>query len=175
MTNKTLKELNVNPGDVVELTKDFFGDGDEGEMYLCREDGELQNIHDGRLRGNNFITGADSDFSHEFRIISRASDTPKLWRDMTPEEKGALLLAHHEGKAIEFYDISRNQWQIKSLPVWRDFLAYRIRPKSKVETVTCYWNGFSIHRGGNRDRTHRITFNLIDGKPDCDSVKMEEL
>lgn len=27
----------------------------------------------------------------------------KLWRDMTPEEKGALLLAKHEGKRIQCF------------------------------------------------------------------------
>jgi hypothetical protein len=37
-----------------------------------------------------------------WRIVSRAPAAPKLWRDMTPEEKGALLLAAHEGKVIEY-------------------------------------------------------------------------
>jgi hypothetical protein len=51
-------------------------------------------------------------------------------------------------------------------------------PEPKRETVTLYgcrendkW-GFSEKRP---DDTHRITFDLIDSKPDCDSIRMEEL
>jgi hypothetical protein len=52
----------------------------------------------------------------------------KLWKDMTPEEKGALLLAHHEGKEIEFF-ASHNAWQgCEGSPSWISYYAYRVKP-----------------------------------------------
>lgn len=59
-------------------------------------------------------------------------DTPKLWRDMTDAEKGALLLAHHEGKEIEYTDLPANlKWYKCSNPLWLDTVAYRIKPEPK--------------------------------------------
>jgi len=53
------------------------------------------------------------DCSLAFTPLDRDDDTPKLWRDMTDAEKGALLLAEHEGKEIPGLDA----------------FAYRVRPK----------------------------------------------
>jgi hypothetical protein len=98
MTNETgtLKELNVKPGDVVEC---IDNDGLEwwtiGKHYDVAGWGSPADDD-----GSKYGSFPDPQPSVMFRIIARASDTPKLWRDMTPEEKGALLLAHHEGKVI---------------------------------------------------------------------------
>jgi hypothetical protein len=58
---------------------------------------------------------------------------PKKWRDMTPEEKGALLLAHHEGKAIQLW--CHEAWEAcgaweacSSNPGWAGHCAYRVKP-----------------------------------------------
>jgi hypothetical protein len=155
---KTLRELNVKPGDVVEHEKSkacynvFFKDG---EIWV----GSLP------LRESRQM----------YRIISRASETPKLWRDMTPEEKGALLLAHHEGKVIELFGL---EWTKTPFNVFSCWNAYRVRPEPKRETVTFVghvfegkWCGMAASDG----RGHRITFDLIDGNPDCASIKMEEM
>jgi len=110
-------------------------------------------------------------------------DTPTLWRDMTPEEKGALLLAVHEGREVEMWCPCDHD-----VPVWcekgttwsfGDGFAYRIKPEPKRETVTM-WGQYIAAQGWHFsvlefEDTHRITFDLIDGKPDCNSVKMEEL
>jgi hypothetical protein len=73
-----------------------------------------------------------------WRIVSRASrdDSPKLWRDMTPEEKSAMLLARQEGKVIEWCAHPDTDWEITDIPIWIGNLAYRIRPGPKAETVT---------------------------------------
>ena len=109
-------------------------------------------------------------------------DTPKLWRDMAPEEKGALLLAHHEGKEIE---IMSEKWVTSNKPIFHDVYAYRIKPEVKVEVVVLYGHrgkdkrrrkgswGFQIN--SSKENTHRITFNTIDGKPDPASIKMTAL
>ena len=109
------------------------------------------------------------------------TDTPKLWRDMTPEEKGALLLAHHEGKVIEYAEPDYpKDWLVDYYfdPEKEPTLCYRVRPEPKRETVTLYGQQVTNpHYNPHQCRhdTHRITFDLIDGKPDCASIKMEEL
>ena len=85
---------------------------------------------------------------------------PKKWQDMTPEEKGALLLARHEGRSIERYH--HGEWTEISQPNFNIFWAYRVKPEPKVEVVEiCH-----------RQLEHYIRFNMIDGKPDCASIKM---
>ena len=81
-------------------------------------------------------------------------DTPTLWADMTPEQKGARLLA-------------------------KDREAYRVNPEPKRETVTMsgynvgYWY-FGSECLIDRD-THQITFDTINGEPDCTTIRMDRL
>jgi hypothetical protein len=51
---------------------------------------------------------------------------PIKWRDMTPEQKGAVLLAHHEGKVIERY--AEHRWGVVDVPNWFKDRAYRVKP-----------------------------------------------
>ena len=110
-------------------------------------------------------------------LIAEWTDTPTLWKDMTPIEKGALLLAHQEGKVIERSHNQGTTWKEKTNGLWHENHAYRVKPETTVETVTLYgaaqyrWK-FNPTMAGD---THRITFNLIDGKPDPSSIRMEEL
>lgn len=107
-------------------------------------------------------------------------DNPITWGEMTDAEKGALLLAHHEGKVIELFSIAARCWLPFGHPLWRDHKAYRVKPEPKRETVTFYGRVSDIDGGWlecwpNIVGAHRITFDTIDGKPDCDSIRMEEL
>lgn len=99
------------------------------------------------------------------------TDTRTLWRDMTPEEKGALLLGWQQGKVIEFYvedgywlttECEPHEWE-------RD--AYRIKPEPKRETMALY----AAPINGNWNQKLIGTVDFIDGKPDPASIKMEEL
>ena len=148
MTGKTLKELNVQPGDVV--SSPYY---DKVPMTVL----EFSSAFPGEYSFEQYVIPPNES---GFTLVSRASDTPKLWRDMTPEEKGALLLAHHEKKGIDFWN--DGEWDDSS-PAWHPDNAYRIRPEPKVEAVAFEHAGC------------RFTFSRIDGDPDCDSVKMEEL
>ena len=108
-------------------------------------------------------------------IVAEWPEYPKLWRDMTPEEKGALLLAHHEGKVIEMtsYIPGTSQLAWNECPSnWRptDTGIYRIRPEPVRETVVRYYQA-----GDSVFDTHLITFETVDGEPDCASIKMEKL
>jgi len=117
-----------------------------------------------------------SGINPHLNVVRCVEDTPTLWRDMTPEEKGALLLAHHEGRGVEFWANSFDGW-VNHCPTWSDHLSYRIKPEPKIETVKLRAGGDLKIWGTwtDLDDTHRITFNLIDGKPDPASIKMEEI
>jgi hypothetical protein len=94
-----------------------------------------------------------------------AHATPKKWRDMTRAEKGALLLDVHNGKQLRVYS-SLFGW-LEYAGEINDNLAYGIAPEPVRETVAlCY----------RKDVAHvknKIgTINLIDGVPDCTSIRM---
>lgn len=169
----TLKELGVKVGDVLQ-----WSGGEEYPCTVCK----ITDLSVYINTPNGRVGYSIAYCTHPWEVISRASDKPKTWRDMTPEEKGALLLAAHEGKVIE----GRNEtwrddvWITVHAPSWSNNSSYRVKPEPKVETVTQHWK---TNRKGEfvpmnqfdkpYDPSHRITFNLIDGKPDCASIKME--
>lgn len=209
----TLQQLNVKPGDVVELVENGIipgsGIGKTGTVI----------VENGRYRTTGGMTRGDSS-GHVFRIISRASDAasfetrddfiaavasdaqpsasvspdhsfdvgpknPRVWSEMTPEEKGALLLAEHEGKVIERarYGVKQSATDSDKM-VWHEFDLHdvlpsdvvRVRPEPKRETVADLWGDWGWSLGNKTPgATHRITFTTLDGKPDCASIKMEEL
>jgi hypothetical protein len=115
------------------------------------------------------------------------TDTPKLWGDMTPEEKGALLLAEHEGMEIEAWGLAYPDMWCETVVLWFDDCAYRIKREPKRETVNAKLcvepNGTAYHmephflRGhyGNDDFYFSLTFDTIDGKLDPASIKIEEM
>jgi len=130
-----------------------------------------------RSSGMAYSSGMPADIDIIAKWVD--TDTPTLWSDMTPEEKGALLLAHHDGKVIEianWYGPRGWSWLTLSGVAFHVYNRYRIKPEPKVETVTLYWNvSWDIASAYNEGATHRITFNRIDGKPDPASIKMEVL
>lgn len=159
----TLKELDVKPGDVVEYIKGFDG------MYPDYIGTRMIGANHGGVKFG-YNNGFSVRVNHIFRIISRAN-TPKLWRDMTDAEKGALLLAfHNDKKCLEIW--CNGKWVDCGDSTWNNNIAYRIRPEPKVEVVTM--DGADIRFSGFI-KGHRITFTTIDGKPDCASIKMEAI
>lgn len=171
---KTLRELNVQPGDVVENSNSglfdivFVTNETKHPRAKLVNPGQLVALSVDGCNHQEVNTSCCSNW----RIVSRAprEETPKLWRDMTPEEKGALLLAHHEGKEIESNDRIGGEWIKVERPSWFDHLYYRVRQEPKRETMTLYYkipNSGIIKKIG--------TIDLIDGKPDKDSIKMDEL
>lgn len=96
-------------------------------------------------------------------------DGVPIWRDMTPEEKGALLLAKHEGRKIQFWSDISDQW-VDTNNNGRLDLAYRVKPEPEVKTVTIRtgWpEGGDWDQGEDDDDTHSITYKIIDGEPIC--------
>ena len=177
-TTGTLAELNVKPGDVVELAS---VEGNEFVGTQCTID--CDGIA-GSGTGLFFYPEWDATYSRSWRIISRASDeaasddTPTAWQDMTDAEKGALLLAAHEGKEIECQQNSDGSWLvIDGCRFNADGAPYRIKPEPKRDVETVCWHkswGF-LPRRHQEATPYRITFDTIDGEPDLDSIKMEVL
>lgn len=90
---------------------------------------------------------------------------PVLFKDMTDAEKGALLLAKHEGKAIEAFAQVMKAWKMCD-PAFHQELAYRVAPPApKIEHV--------------RDETWLAgqsviaCFTMIDGVIDIASYRLE--
>ena len=107
-------------------------------------------------------------------LESDTQDTPTLWKDMTPEEKGALLLANHEGKAIEWYRSFCLKWEPDDNfdPTEHQHIAYRIalhKPVVDVRSLYIY------QKDSDYSLTEIGTIYLIDGVPDAGSIKMFEV
>jgi hypothetical protein len=118
----------------------------------------------------------------EFDLICEWEEEPKLWKDMTPEEKGALLLAEHEGEQVEM-DCSpvrgQPKWVVDVSPTWIPTCAYRVKPEPTVETVTLFGKAaggeWSFGSGTPwRNDTHKITLTIRDGVVD-EAAKVEKL
>ena len=133
----------------------------------------------GLLAEDALSTEIISEWVDHYHVFDRSDFRPKIWRDMTSEEKGALLLAEHEGKVIEFWFFG--EW-FEIEPTWIDEYAYRVRPEPKRKTVKFYGSVdldadgdpyFSFYR--RSEHTHLITFDTIDGEPDCASIEMERI
>lgn len=81
----------------------------------------------------------------------------KPWRELSDTEKGALLLAHHEGKTIEHSVLGCEDWEpCLERPKWSHNIIYRVKPVA-VTRILAYEN-------------YRIKFEVINGAPDCKSV-----
>ena len=173
----TLKELGVQAGDVVDnqISKELY------DIILAKQGVKHERINlcdFGKLyalsRDGASHQSVDESFLPNWRIISRATSEPKLWRDMTAEEKGALLLAAHEDwRCIEVF--KDDEWYTCGRSTWKPDIAYRVKPEPKVETVefTGHIDAGIFFRGLNSVKPQvKITFTTIDGKPDCASVKM---
>lgn len=124
----TLEELDVHPGDVLVCVDAKSRSLTKGKEYKVNGSGGVQGD-----RGGEVLTTASL-----FRIASRASeqddDTPKTWGEMTDAEKGALLLAHHEGKVIEWIDPTdtEDDWDEFCVNIGENHMAYRIKTKPIV-------------------------------------------
>lgn len=170
----------------------MFKVGDKVEVITDKWNGEYLGLTGTITRETTSFKGAwyvdvggDSHiyYPKEIKLIEKKEEQMKTWGEMSDEEKGALLLAHHEGKVIErFVDGNMGGWVSSDKPLWYPDCTYRIKPEPKVETVTMYGRcpdeiGLFFGTGEKpwRSDTHKITFDVVDGEPDCTSIKMEKL
>ena len=164
----TLAELDVKPGDVVELIEKnslFYGN-----TYTIQDDGQvLDNENAPRYYGYAFGPYED-DCTTIFRIISRASDMPKTWGEMTPEEKMPLLLDWNDNSAKNVQQWNGSEWVRMQTGRFGRVNKYRLKPEPVRETVTLYGGagyglGYEFDRNLTEHCSHRLTFTTTDGKP----------
>lgn len=89
------------------------------------------------------------------------------WGELTPEQKGALLLAHQQGKAMEVKASVGKTWvTLAHNPLWLNNTCYRVKPDPvvvnsckhiSIEGVIC-----------------KLTYNKIDGVLDYSSAKLSK-
>ena len=176
---KTLAELDVKPGDVVTLA------------------GKSQSHHTlHHMTGDGRWCTGEAEYSHlvrdpVWRIVSRANepteDKPKTWGPWIGRTVGQNM--DHLGLVIVDWMDARGMtccavdddndgteantlnWDRCGNPV----VAYRIRKEPVRGTVS---DSVKIEAGriyNSLTPTHRITFDTIDGKPDCSSIVMEAI
>jgi hypothetical protein len=102
------------------------------------------------------------------------TNTPTLWKDMTDIKKGALLLAWHEERVIEYFSC-RHNWIAAEGPIGNSGYAYRIKPKApKVETVVeyfTYFPGDGLCFATIEDSSITIAYTITDGiVTACDTI-----
>ena len=150
MTGKTLKELNAQVGDVVR----YHGRCGCGDYYVMN--GPSPNGSKGqwlcRYKNVDWWNGWNS-ATDNLTIVSRAKKYT-AWQ-FTPAPENAETHTMPDGA-----------------------VAWRVVVKPVVEMVTKYRhadNGGWTDIQYCKDPSHRLTYNTIDGIPDCASVKMESL
>lgn len=124
----TLAELKVQPGDVVE----WLGGDVVGHLTVKSAEVIPSGMYSGEVQAklSRYGLGIFGD-KQRFKLISRADKPPRTWGELNDAEKGALLLAHHEGKTIEnSLDGFKTVYTVK--PFWAKDYAYRIKPEPKV-------------------------------------------
>lgn len=102
---------------------------------------------------------------------------PTLFGQLSDEEKGALLLAHHQGKTIEWWLTQTKVWSTNSSPEWSPLRTYRVKPEPVVQTVVRYLGATLTGTNSRKTKptTHKLSYNIVGGEIDCSSVKLEEL
>lgn len=180
MISATLKELNVQAGDVVELVS--YEDGSPAVVYKGIA-WTVYNKHpniDARgpvacydHNGHTGYTFVDT-CAWKYRVIANAYK-PKTWYYMTPEEKGAILLAQYEGKEIEFYNpTGLRTWMKLTTRTFKDSVAYRV---SQTKHVTLYGPSAdgSFVPTLVEGMTHSLTYAVVNDCIDSESIGIAEI
>jgi hypothetical protein len=167
--NKTFDELGYKAGDTVRCTgsEEYFHKYKAGDVFTL----ELNSR--GKLR-----TGTFDGTLGDWELVCDPSDL--TWGDMTPEQQGALLLAHHQGKTIEGNSWVTGLWIYMKHPPWIKGGSYRVKP----ETVVVHHERYAdLYEGNLRGLSKRkyagadyvFTYTSEDGVPVCSSVKLSKL
>ena len=171
--NKTVAELGYNVGDTVRCV--FT---DRPDFYMVGEVFGLSD-HKGATRLVSAKGPLDGRFA-SWELVSRAGSTDAddeylIWRDMTPEAQGALLLAEHNGATIQDFD--GVDWGVSVFTGWYYHVKYRVKPADPVVVTHeifgrdgLFWSYLT-----SNDDTHKMSYNTIDDVIDCASVKMVEI
>jgi hypothetical protein len=169
--NKTFDDLGYKAGDTVRCTRDnpYFS------AYKVDDVFTLKLGFEGSLRA-----GSSDGSLGDWELVCDPSDL--TWGDMTHEQQGALLLAHHKGKTIEVKSHASGRWADLGRPMWKQNTSYRIKPKHVPVVVhhNLYSGAYASQLGvltkhQYTDSTYVLTYDTEDGVPVCSSVKLSQL
>jgi hypothetical protein len=168
--NKTFDELGYKAGDTVRCTgsNPYFDKYKTGDIFTL-ELNDYGNI------GIDLCNGSLGDWE----LVCDPSDL--TWGDMTPEQQGSLLLAHHQGKTIECKGRITGSWsRLHDRPEWDPRNHYRIKPEQVVVHHKRYAGLYegdlcAFGKGRYTVSTHVLTYDTEDGVPVCSSVKLSKL
>ncbi len=97
---------------------------------------------------------------------------PKTFSEMTDAEKGALLLAEHEGKQIQTLgavgnlSTERNWFDMETKPRWVPNCIYREKPEPEITCVDGSYNpDYGIVREYHDEGLINFKITLVDGEP----------
>jgi hypothetical protein len=167
--NKTFEELGYKAGDTVRCT----GSNPYSNLYKAGDVFTLKLNSRGSIRA-----GALDGSLGDWELVCDPSYP--TWGDMTPEQQGALLLAHHQGKTIEVNCWESGEWDKITYPTWGSLCAYRIKPEPVVVhhkryAGLCKGDLGAIWKGQYSDAAYELTYDTEDGVPVCSSVKLSQL
>jgi hypothetical protein len=166
---KTFEELGYKIGDTVRCTgsSPYFDKYKTGDIFTL----EL-NIY------GNIGAGLCNGSLGDWELVCDPSDL--TWGDMTPEQQGALLLAHHQGKTIEGNSFVTGLWVYMKYPPWINSGSYRIKPEPVVVHHKSYAGLYvgdlvNLSRKIYSGAEYVLTYDTEDGVPVCSSVKLSKL
>ncbi len=103
---------------------------------------------------------------------------PKNWAQMTREERREISFRAMSGEKVQLYaqGYGWGGWDGET-PFCEIPFPIRIKPKRETIHIVGFMDGdhFEAHFGDPKEDTHHITFDVIDGKPDPDTIRMEVL
>lgn len=121
-----------------------------------------------------------SEWVEETTMDIYSLEKPFGWLDEATQQ--ALKDHYNSGGKLEIY--AADGWVTRSkgdgcLVGWYKALVHRAVKKPEVTEKTLYGNKDSFwynwYDDDQGDPTHKIAFNIVDGVPDCNSIRMEKL
>ena len=169
---KPLRDLGAKGGDVVLCVKTDFP-----ELYTVGR--EYTTVVSDYPVGETCITGDLCNLASgaSALFIVTTPRTPSTWGEMTEAEQNEI--AGHAARGCKVDELYLpGDWADKMGHGFYDHKTYRKKPEPVVETVTLHGRSYSVGWDLDRnprqeDDTHKITFDTVDGEPDCSTVKME--
>jgi hypothetical protein len=167
--NKTFEELGYKAGDTVRCvgSNPYFHVYKTGDIFTL----ELNDY-------GNVGIGLSNGTLGDWELMAPIDLT---WGDMTPEQQGALLLAHHQGKTIEVKAQVPDRWiKVKQPMFTKSSYYYRTEPEPVVVhhkryAGLCKGDLGAIWKGQYSDAAYELTYDTEDGVPVCSSVKLSKL
>lgn len=171
---KTLKELDLSPGDVVER-RNVAGHIKRGTV----DDDIIWRSDDGRD-----YQPVNTSSMPCYRVVSCKISEGILNEKCVVFSEMDRVYGEGTQKALRDWkhgvEIFYGEWDDMNKVLFVSYLAYRAKraPERKTETLDVFYGkGFGVEGTAGTDwpTTHRITFETVNDEPDCSSIRMEKI